>query len=51
MLDNGTVSECNPALVAQGGYADSQPDVDPKTGFYITDALCGPGSKIGRAQV
>ncbi len=36
---DGTLSECIPKTPAQGGFADGVPDVDPKTGFYITDQL------------
>ena len=36
---SGNLSTCNAALPSMGGNADSVPDVDPKTGFYITDDL------------
>ena len=36
---SGELSTCNPALPGMGGNADGVPDVDPKTGFYITDTL------------
>ncbi|MBL9019407.1 MAG: TonB-dependent receptor [Myxococcales bacterium] len=36
---SGELSTCNPALQGAGGNADGVPDVDPKTGFYITDTL------------
>jgi len=32
-MDNGELSRCEP------GNADADPDVDPKTGFYITDEI------------
>lgn len=37
--DTGALSDCKAALPAQGGYADGTADVDPSTGFYITDKL------------
>jgi hypothetical protein len=37
--DDGTLTECDPRLMSQGGYADTVADVDPETGFYITDLL------------
>ena len=40
VMANGTLSNCD----GTGALANAQPDIDPKTGFYITDALCGPGS-------
>jgi hypothetical protein len=39
LLASGQLSECNPALPAQGGFADGAADVDPATGFFITDEL------------
>ncbi|HEY4240948.1 MAG TPA: TonB-dependent receptor [Kofleriaceae bacterium] len=36
---DGTLSICDPRLISQGGHADSFPDIDPKTGFYLTDQL------------
>ena len=36
---SGNLSTCDARLQAMGGNADSVPDVDPKTGFYITDTL------------
>ena len=36
---DGTLSECIPKTPAMGGYADGIPDIDPKTGFYLTDTL------------
>ena len=38
-MDNGKLSECLKALPAGGGYADSVADIDPETGFYITDLV------------
>ncbi|MBA3396288.1 MAG: TonB-dependent receptor [Deltaproteobacteria bacterium] len=38
---DGTLSGCDPRSTAMGGFADSQPDVDPETGFYLTDSACG----------
>jgi outer membrane receptor protein involved in Fe transport len=32
-LDNGKLSSCDP------NYADGEPDVDPDTGFFVTDTL------------
>ncbi|HWU90503.1 MAG TPA: TonB-dependent receptor [Kofleriaceae bacterium] len=39
LLSNGKLSGCNPALMSMGGNADGAPDVDPKTGFFVTDPL------------
>ncbi len=39
LQSDGTLSACNPALVAQGGFADGAPDTDPATGFFITKDL------------
>jgi outer membrane receptor protein involved in Fe transport len=39
LMDNGELSECLNALPAGGGYADSIADIDPATGFYITDTV------------
>ncbi len=39
ILPDGTRSECNNMLRSQGGYADGAPDVDPDTGFFVTDAV------------
>ncbi|MBL0220505.1 MAG: TonB-dependent receptor [Myxococcales bacterium] len=36
---SGNLSTCKAALPGQGGFADGVADVDPKTGFYITDKL------------
>ena len=38
-LADGTLSTCDPRLFSQGGHADGSPDIDPATGFYITDEL------------
>ena len=38
-LDNGELSGCDPRLTSQGGNADGAADVDPATGFYVTDEL------------
>jgi hypothetical protein len=35
----GQLSTCNNQSMAQGGFADGAADVDPKTGFYITDKI------------
>ncbi|TMQ20966.1 MAG: hypothetical protein E6J90_15025 [Deltaproteobacteria bacterium] len=39
LLPTGELSTCDPRLPSQGGNADTLPDVDPRTGFYITDTL------------
>ena len=39
LLPTGELSACDPRLAAQGGFADGAPDVDPATGFYLTDEL------------
>ncbi len=36
--DSGKLSDCLPTL-GTGGNADTEPDVDPETGFFITDRL------------
>ncbi len=36
---NGTLSGCDAKLMSAGGNADGTADVDPKTGFFITDDL------------
>jgi outer membrane receptor protein involved in Fe transport len=38
-LASGALSGCDARLSSQGGYADGAPDVDPETGFYITDEV------------
>ncbi|MBA3540245.1 MAG: TonB-dependent receptor [Deltaproteobacteria bacterium] len=49
VMDDGTLSICNPALstAPMPGFANGEPDVDPATGFLITDPLCGPDSPTG----
>jgi hypothetical protein len=37
--DDGKISPCDARLVGEGGYADTQPDIDPETGFFITDPI------------
>jgi hypothetical protein len=37
--DDGNISECNRELNSNGGYADGKPDIDPATGFFITEPL------------
>jgi outer membrane receptor protein involved in Fe transport len=39
LLPSGQLSACDPRTPAMGGLADGIPDVDPKTGFFITDTL------------
>ncbi len=39
VLDNGKLSDCDARIEADGGNANGQPDIDPKTGFYITDNI------------
>ncbi len=39
LLPSGELSGCDPRLVSQGGFADGAPDVDPSTGFFITDEI------------
>ena len=36
---DGTLSACKPQPTSQGGFADGVPDVDPKTGFFLTDKV------------
>jgi len=36
---NGALSTCDARLQAQGGFADGTPDVDPQTGFFITQEV------------
>ncbi|MBA2543060.1 MAG: carboxypeptidase regulatory-like domain-containing protein [Deltaproteobacteria bacterium] len=36
-LEDGTRSDCDTRLVTQGGFADGTADIDPDTGFFITD--------------
>ena len=38
--DDGEISkDCNPELNANGGFADTNPDIDPETGYFITETL------------
>ena len=39
LLASGELSGCDPRIASQGGYADGAADVDPATGFYVTDEL------------
>jgi outer membrane receptor protein involved in Fe transport len=39
LLPSGALSACDPRPTTQGGFADGVADIDPKTGFYITDTL------------
>ena len=39
LLPSGQLSGCDPRLSSQGGFADGAPDIDPETGFYITDEV------------
>ena len=39
LLPSGALSNCDPRLTSQGGFADGTPDVDPATGFFITDDI------------
>jgi len=39
LLPTGQLSGCDPRLVSQGGFADGAPDIDPSTGFFITDEI------------
>ena len=39
LLPSGSLSACDPRLGTAGGNADAQPDIDPKTGFFVTDTL------------
>jgi outer membrane receptor protein involved in Fe transport len=36
---NGSLSACDARLVTQGGHADGNADVDPATGFFLTDEI------------
>ncbi len=38
-LPSGELSGCDARLATAGGHADGSPDIDPTTGFYITDEL------------
>ncbi|HEY5921876.1 MAG TPA: carboxypeptidase regulatory-like domain-containing protein [Kofleriaceae bacterium] len=37
--DEGELSDCNPELNANGGFADTNPDIDPVTGYFLTETL------------
>ena len=39
LLPTGELSGCDARLTSLGGHADGEPDVDPRTGFFITDEL------------
>ncbi len=39
LLSSGQLSACDPRTPEMGGFANGIPDVDPKTGFFITDTL------------
>jgi len=39
LLSTGGLSACDARLGTMGGNADGLPDVDPKTGFFVTDDL------------
>jgi hypothetical protein len=39
LLPTGVLSGCDPRGGEVGGHADGLPDVDPKTGFFLTDDL------------
>jgi hypothetical protein len=45
---DGSRSACDPRLVAQGGFADGAPDVDPETGFFVTQDI---DSEVRNANV
>jgi outer membrane receptor protein involved in Fe transport len=36
---DGSISDCDNRLQARGGHADGQPDLDPETGFFLTENL------------
>jgi len=36
---DGTLSQCDRRPIASGGFADSEPDIDPTTGLYLTEEL------------
>jgi len=48
-LASGELSGCDARLPSQGGFADGVADVDPETGFYITDEL-DREVRTGRSQ-
>ena len=39
LLPNGQLSSCDARLISQGGFADGAADVDPATGFFVTDEV------------
>jgi outer membrane receptor protein involved in Fe transport len=39
LLPSGELSACDPRSTVQGGHADGVADIDPATGFFITDTL------------
>ncbi|MEO8701682.1 MAG: TonB-dependent receptor [Kofleriaceae bacterium] len=39
VLPSGQLSTCDPRLTSQGGFADGASDIDPTTGFFITDEV------------
>ena len=36
---DGSISDCDNRLQSRGGHADGQPDIDPETGFFLTEDL------------
>jgi len=39
LLPSGTLSHCDARSAAEGGFADGAPDLDPATGFVLTEEL------------
>ena len=39
LLPDGTMSDCDSRLTTDGGHADTHDDIDPTTGYYITDPV------------
>ncbi len=39
LLASGELSHCDPRTAAQGGFANGAADVDPKTGFFVTEEI------------
>ena len=39
LLASGQMSTCDARLISQGGFADGAPDIDPNTGFFITQEI------------
>ncbi|MFN0249243.1 MAG: TonB-dependent receptor domain-containing protein [Kofleriaceae bacterium] len=37
--EQGALTTCDPRLTSQGGFSDGAPDIDPETGFFITDRV------------